>query len=85
MTDAPPAPQRPSASRFFGAVLIAAGVLMMALCGGCGVLFFAGFLWSGLTSSNREDLSLMVMPLVLGGVPAAIGLGLLALGRRLRR
>ena len=71
--------------RFFGGLLIAVGILMMLLCGGCGALFFVGFLWSGLTSSNHEDISMVVMPLVLGGVPAGIGLGLFIAGRSLAR
>ncbi|WP_296598353.1 hypothetical protein [Phenylobacterium sp.] len=76
----------PSAvQRFFGAALIGVGVLMMLLCGGCGALFFVGFLFSGLTSSNSEDLSFLIMPVVLGGVPALIGFGLFAGGRALRR
>lgn len=71
--------------RFFGAALIGVGFLMMVLCGGCGALFFIGFLISGLTSSNPEDLSFLIMPIVLGGVPALVGFGLFAGGRALRR
>lgn len=70
---------------FFGAALIAIGALMMLLCGGCGALFFIGFLISGLTSSNNGDLSMVIMPIVLGGVPALLGFGLFAAGRRLRK
>lgn len=70
--------------RFFGAALIGVGVLMMLLCGGCGALFFVGFLFSGLCS-NSEDLSFLIMPVVLGGVPALIGFGLFAGGRAMRR
>jgi hypothetical protein len=71
--------------RFFGAALIGVGALMMVLCGGCGALFFVGFVISGLTSSNHEDVGLAIMPVVLGGVPALIGFGLFAVGRALRR
>ncbi len=81
MTDTSPSP----VARFFGGALIVVGVLMMALCGGCGVLFFLGFLWSGLTSSNHEDVSMVVIPILLGGLPAGIGLGLFIVGRALRR
>ena len=69
---------------FFGAALIAIGFLMMLLCGGCGALFFAGFLISGMASSNHEDISMVIMPIVLGGVPALVGFGLFAAGRSLR-
>jgi hypothetical protein len=76
----------PSAvQRFFGGALIGVGALMMALCGGCGALFFIGFLISGLTSSNSEDLAFVIMPVILGGVPALVGFGLFAGGRALRR
>jgi len=70
---------------FFSFALITVGVLMMFLCGGCGVLFFIGFLISGLTSSNHEDVSMVIMPIVLGGVPALVGFGLFAAGRAIRR
>lgn len=71
--------------RFFGAALIGVGVLMMVLCGGCGALFFAGFLFGGLTSSNSEDLNFLWLPILMGGLPALVGLGLFVGGRRLRR
>lgn len=70
--------------RFFGGALVAAGFLLMLLCGGCGAVFFVVFLFSGLTSSNHEDVGMAIMPLVLGGVPAAVGLGLFIVGRSLR-
>ena len=70
---------------FFSFALITVGVLMMFLCGGCGALFFIGFLISGLSSSNHEDVSMVIMPIVLGGVPALIGFGLFAAGRAIRR
>jgi hypothetical protein len=80
-----PKPQPNPIQRFFGAALIAVGFMMMLLCGGCGVVFFIGFLIGGLTSSNHEDVGLVIMPIVLGGLPALIGLGLFAAGRGLRR
>jgi hypothetical protein len=70
---------------FFGVALIAVGALMMFLCGGCGALFFIGFLISGLRSSNHEDVSMVILPIILGGAPALVGFGLFALGRVLRR
>ena len=65
MTMSPP---EPSVARFFGAALIAVGFLMMLLCGGCGALFFVTFLVGGIASSNHEDISMVIMPIVLGGV-----------------
>lgn len=81
MSDMAPSP----VARFFGGALVAVGALMMLLCGGCGVLFFLGFLWSGLTSSNHEDVSMVIIPIFVGGLPAVIGLGLFIVGRALRR
>lgn len=80
-----PRPEAGPVQRFFGAALIGVGFLMMLLCGGCGALFFVVFLWNGLFSSNKEDLSMVIMPMVLGGVPALVGFGLFAAGRTLRR
>ena len=71
--------------RFFGAALMAIGVLMMLLCGGCGAIFLVGFLVSGLASSNHEDISMVIMPIVLGGVPALVGFGLFVAGRAMRK
>ena len=79
-------PARPDPVRtFFGAALIAIGFLMMLLCGGCGALFFVTFLVGGIASSNHEDISMVIMPIVLGGVPALVGFGLFVAGRALRR
>jgi hypothetical protein len=61
------------------------GLLMMFLCGGCGALFFIGFLISGLTSSNHEDVGMVIMPIVLGGVPTGVGWLLFWAGRGLRK
>lgn len=70
---------------FFGAALIAIGLLMAFLCGGCGALFLIGFLISGMASSSHGDISMMIMPVVLGGVPAAVGLLLFWIGKKLRK
>jgi hypothetical protein len=45
------------------------------------VLFFIGFVVSGLMSSNHEDVSMAIIPLFVGGIPAAVGFGLLVAGR----
>ena len=74
-----------SVARFFGGALVAMGFLMMLLCGGCGAVFLVLFLISGLTSSNHEDISMVILPIVLGGVPAIVGFGLFAAGRAIRR
>jgi len=77
-------PPRPDhVTGLFGAALIAVGVLMMALCGGCGAVFFVIFAADGLAHPN--DMAMELLPIVLGGVPALVGLGLFVWGRRLWR
>lgn len=68
---------------FFGAALIAVGALIMLLCGGCGALFFVAFLVD--TFDHPNDAAMLLMPLALGGLPAAVGFGLFVWGRALRR
>ena len=70
-------------TRFFGAALIAVGLLMAVLCGGCGAVFLVMFMVEGL--SHPSEMSMATMPLFLGGIPALIGFGLFTWGRSLRR
>lgn len=71
--------------RFVGALLMAVGGLMAALCGGCGALFVIGGLLS-LFSRNAQDGPMLAgMGLVVGGIPAAMGVGLFIAGRALRK
>ncbi len=77
------APKPDPVAGFFGAALIAVGVLMMLLCGGCGAVFLIFFVADGLMHPN--GMSMAFMPIFLGGVPALIGWGLFAWGRSLRR
>jgi len=76
-------PRPDAVQRFFGAGLLAVGVLMIVLCGGCGAVFLLYFLFHGVAHPN--DMPLTLIPLVVGGVPALIGFGLFAAGRALRR
>ncbi len=78
-------PRHDPVRRFVGGALIGVGVMVMLLCGGCGALFFFGFLFGSLFNSNHEDITMVVLPLVMGGVPAAIGFGLFYAGRGMRR
>jgi hypothetical protein len=61
------------------------GGLMAGLCGGCGALFVIGGLVSLVTSNPQDAPMLAGMGLVVGGVPAAIGVGLFLAGRAMRR
>jgi hypothetical protein len=77
------APKTDPVVGFFGAALIAVGFLMMLLCGGCGAVLFVVFVADGVMHPN--DMTMALMPIVLGGVPALIGWGLFRWGRGLRR
>jgi hypothetical protein len=68
-------------ARFFGVLLIVAGVLVMGLCGLCS----AGVLIASLASPGEEFSGLAMIPVVgiVGGVPIALGAGMFILGRQL--
>lgn len=83
MTDQGPYSTVGSVRRFFGAALIAVGGLMMVLCGGCGALIFALYFVDAFAHPN--DAPMMLIPVVVGGVPALVGFGLFVCGRALRR
>jgi len=81
------APEPPSAvRRFFGAALIAVGVLMIALAGLCSV----GSLWlllafAGKAPSPGEFLGGLGIVALFGGPPILVGYVLYGVGRGLRR
>lgn len=70
--------------RFFGNLLVALGGLMATLCGSCGAFFVVAGV---ATLKDPEGFGQMMLwsGLILGGIPALVGLGMLAWGRRLRR
>lgn len=67
----------------FGGILLAVGLIVMTLSGLCSGVFITMMLAEG--SLDSEMLSILLMPLVIGGVPFVIGLGLFVLGRVLLR
>jgi len=71
--------------KFVGALFMAVGLAMAAMCGLCGSAFVLGGLWSAITSHNHDGLGLSGLGLLMGGIPAALGVGLFLLGRNLRR
>jgi hypothetical protein len=77
-------PQRMTATRFFGGLLMAAGGLIAVSAGLCSVVVSIMALTE--TSSTAEMIT-SGLPLVLlfGGVPVAIGLTLFFVGRGLYR
>ncbi|SFK15881.1 hypothetical protein [Caulobacter sp. UNC279MFTsu5.1] len=73
--------RRDPVGRLFGALLMAVGALMMALCGLCSLAFIVSMVGSG-----GGDLGgMLLLALVFGGVPIGVGFGIFWLGRRLRR
>ena len=76
-------PESQPVTRFVGAALMAVGLLMMLLCGGCGAVFLVMFVGEGIAHPN--DLAMGIMtPLFLGGLPALLGFGLFQGGRAVR-
>jgi hypothetical protein len=73
--------RRDPVARLFGALLMAVGALMMALCGLCSLVFVLSTAGSG----GGETGGMLLLVLVIGGVPIAIGFGIFWLGRWLRR
>ncbi len=81
--------------RFFGYVLMAVGGLITVLCGGCTIIWFGGVLWNAVLSGihGDGDLSgyvrglgaLVVITMVVGGLPTAIGMALFVAGRRMAK
>lgn len=67
-------------TRFFGGLLLAIGILIMTSSGLCSLYIVV----AGFTAAMRDP-SLFLFPLIIGGVPFAIGFGLYKWGRRLLR
>jgi hypothetical protein len=72
-------PRPDAVQRFFGGALIAVGALIFCLCGLC----TAGFLVASLLP--HADRSFAIMALVIGGIPTAIGFGMMQLGHAMHR
>jgi len=68
--------------QFFGGLMLAIGILIMTGSGLC-TLFVIG---SGLSTMHiGEALTMLPLPLIVGGIPFLIGLGLFFGGRSLLR
>jgi len=76
-----------SVGRFFGGALIVVGAMIMLLCGGCGAAFLVFFLAEALKATNAggDLVGAILTPLLMGGIPAMAGLGLVVVGRALWR
>jgi len=68
--------------QFFGGLLLAIGILIMTGSGLCTIVVIG----MGLTSTSPgEALTMLALPLIVGGVPFVIGLGMFFVGRALSR
>lgn len=68
------APQRDRSNglqRFGAALTMAAGALIATLCGGCALVVAAGFLAG---SPRPSDWSFLIIPALIGGLPAVAGI-----------
>ena len=66
-------------NRIYGGVLIAIGILLMTGSGLCSLSVILS--WRG----NFTPVDLVLLPLIFGGLPFGLGLGLFFWGRRLLR
>ncbi|HVM99557.1 MAG TPA: hypothetical protein VMT68_05015 [Caulobacteraceae bacterium] len=75
--------------KFFGFALIALGVLMVLLCGGCTLTLLAVSVWQTLSSSEPTTATEIISGLMLfglvGGLPTAAGAVLAWAGWRMVR
>ena len=81
-------PDDPDATaRFVGAGTIAAGLLVVALCGSCTAAFVGGLVWSAISGDPGAGAVpfLMPIPLIIGGGPTLGGILLVRRGLRRRR
>jgi hypothetical protein len=66
--------------QLFGGLLLGSGILIMTCSGLCSlVVVFLGF------GEAMRDPSIIMLPLLVGGIPFAIGFGLFSWGRALLR
>ena len=69
---------------FFGAITLGCGILVAGLSGLCSLLFLVGALFDG-GSAGAEQMSMLPAVLLIGGIPLAIGIGMIFGGRAIVR
>jgi hypothetical protein len=82
---------------FSAYVLIAVGTLITVLCGGCTVLSLGILIWGFITAILQQNpganqagdliraVPSLAIPIVVGGLPTAVGVMMILSGRRLMR
>ncbi len=68
--------------QFFGGLMLAIGILMMT---GSGLCTLAIIIFGAGGMSFSEAISMLPLPLIVGGIPFALGTGLFFIGRNLLR
>jgi hypothetical protein len=71
---------RRARKRFVGMLLMSAGGLLALLCGLCTLVLSIGFIASPGTVQSAANLTFLLIPLIVGGVPTAIGVMLFWIG-----
>jgi hypothetical protein len=76
-------------TRLWGSLLIATGVLIVLLCGGCSVTVFVSSVWNALAyggpSAGQVVLTTLIAVAIIGGLPTAAGGFLVWAGLRVVR
>ena len=67
--------------RLFGGILLAVGILIMTGSGLCSIAVIVMFVSEG----GSEGPGMLMLPLIVGGLPFAIGFGLFYVGKVLLR
>jgi len=67
--------------RLFGGILLAIGILIMTGSGLCSLAVIVMFVSEG----GGEGPGMLMLPLIVGGLPFAIGFGLFYVGKRMLR
>jgi hypothetical protein len=72
--------------RLFGAFLMAIGGLMALLCGGCSLSIAAAMIGSAIAHPRlASELGVLPVFLLIGGLPAALGVYIFRVGVKARR
>ena len=73
--------RRNAGKRFLGLLLMTAGGLLALLCGLCTFVLSANIIGGALHSSaTTAQLSVLLFPLIIGGIPTALGVVLFMIG-----
>ena len=72
--------RRMAGKRFLGGLLMAVGGMVALLCGLCTLAFGVTTIMSAVATNNVAGLWVLIVPLLLGGLPAAGGVAVFMVG-----